>query len=97
MKTIAGVIGIAAAALIALPAAAQFSFGGSASSQLLEPEKAFRFSADAAGDAIELIAQPGHVFAAMRERIARRNSSYEAIFAALQTERLAYVPQSSER
>lgn len=34
-------------------------------------------------DAIELIAQPGHVFAALRERIARRNSPYEAIFAAL--------------
>ena len=34
-------------------------------------------------EAIELIGQPGHVFAALRERLAKRSSSYEAIFAAL--------------
>jgi nitrate reductase delta subunit len=35
------------------------------------------------GEAIELIGQPGHVFAALRERLAKRSSPYEAIFAAL--------------
>jgi nitrate reductase delta subunit len=34
-------------------------------------------------EALELIAQPGHVFAALRERLAKRNSPYEAVFAAL--------------
>lgn len=34
-------------------------------------------------DAIELIGQPGHVLAALRERLAKRNSPYEAVFAAL--------------
>lgn len=34
-------------------------------------------------DAIELIGEPGHVFAALRERLAKRNSPYEAVFAAL--------------
>ena len=34
-------------------------------------------------EAIELIGQPGHVFAAMRERLAKRASPYEAVFAAL--------------
>lgn len=33
--------------------------------------------------AIDLIGEPGHVFAALRERLAKRNSPYEAIFAAL--------------
>lgn len=33
--------------------------------------------------AIDLVAQPGHVFAALRERLAKRNSPYEAVFAAL--------------
>ncbi len=35
------------------------------------------------GDAIELIGQPGHVFAALRERLAKRSSPYAAAFAAL--------------
>ena len=34
-------------------------------------------------DAIELIGQPGHVFAALRERLAKRRSPYAAVFAAL--------------
>jgi len=34
-------------------------------------------------EAIELIGQPGHVLAAIRERLAKRSSSYEAVFAAL--------------
>ncbi len=34
-------------------------------------------------EAIELIGQPGHVLAALRERLAKRKSPYEAIFAAL--------------
>lgn len=34
-------------------------------------------------EAIELIDQPGHVLAALRERLAKRKSPYEAIFAAL--------------
>ncbi len=34
-------------------------------------------------EAIELIGQPGHVFAALRERLAKRSSPYEAVFAAL--------------
>lgn len=34
-------------------------------------------------DAIELIGQPGHVLAALAERIARRKSPYEAVFRAL--------------
>lgn len=33
--------------------------------------------------AIELIGQPAHVFAALRERLAKRSSPYEAVFAAL--------------
>ena len=37
----------------------------------------------APAEAIELIGQPGHVFAALRERLAKRSSPYEAIFAAL--------------
>ncbi|MES2711716.1 MAG: nitrate reductase molybdenum cofactor assembly chaperone [Pseudomonadota bacterium] len=37
----------------------------------------------APADAIELIGQPGHVFAALRERLAKRSSPYEAVFAAL--------------
>jgi nitrate reductase delta subunit len=34
-------------------------------------------------DAIELIGQPGHVFASLRERLAKRSSPYAAVFAAL--------------
>lgn len=34
-------------------------------------------------EAIELIAQPAHVIAALRERIAKRKTPYEAVFAAL--------------
>jgi len=34
-------------------------------------------------EAIELIGQPGHVLAALRERLAKRHSPYEAAFAAL--------------
>ncbi len=34
-------------------------------------------------EAIELIGQPGHVLAALRERLAKRKSPYEAVFAAL--------------
>ena len=34
-------------------------------------------------EAIELIGQPGHVLAAIRERLAKRTSPYEAAFAAL--------------
>ncbi len=34
-------------------------------------------------EAIELVGQPGHVFAALRERLAKRGSPYEAAFAAL--------------
>ncbi len=37
----------------------------------------------APSEAIELIGQPGHVLAALRERLAKRNSPYEAVFAAL--------------
>ena len=37
----------------------------------------------APAEAIELIGQPGHVLAALRERLAKRNSPYEAVFAAL--------------
>ncbi|MBI2720337.1 MAG: nitrate reductase molybdenum cofactor assembly chaperone [Rhizobiales bacterium] len=33
--------------------------------------------------AIELIGQPSHVFAALRERLRKRGSAYEAVFAAL--------------
>jgi len=33
--------------------------------------------------AIELVGQPGHVFAALRERLAKRGSPYAALFAAL--------------
>ncbi len=36
-------------------------------------------------DALELVGQPGHVFAALRERLAKRESIYEAVFAALVT------------
>jgi nitrate reductase molybdenum cofactor assembly chaperone NarJ/NarW len=35
------------------------------------------------GEAVELIGQPGHVFAALRERLAKRRSPYEAVFAVL--------------
>ncbi|MGL4240390.1 MAG: nitrate reductase molybdenum cofactor assembly chaperone [Beijerinckiaceae bacterium] len=34
-------------------------------------------------EAIELIGQPAHVFAALRERLAKRSSPYQAVFAAL--------------
>ena len=34
-------------------------------------------------EAIELIGQPGHVFAALRERLSKRSSPYEVVFAAL--------------
>ncbi len=34
-------------------------------------------------EAIELVGQPGHVLAALRERLAKRKSAYEAVFAAL--------------
>ena len=34
-------------------------------------------------EAIALVGQPGHVFAALRERLAKRASPYEAVFAAL--------------
>ncbi len=34
-------------------------------------------------EAIELIGQPGHVFAALNERLAKRGSGYAAVFAAL--------------
>ena len=37
----------------------------------------------APAEALELIGQPGHVFAALRERLAKRSSPYEAIFASL--------------
>ncbi len=37
----------------------------------------------APAEAIELIGQPGHVLAALRERLAKRGSPYEAAFAAL--------------
>lgn len=40
-------------------------------------------STRAPADAIELIGQPGHVFAALRERLAKRRSPYEVVFAAL--------------
>jgi nitrate reductase delta subunit len=34
-------------------------------------------------DALELIGQPGHVLTALRERLAKRRSAYEALFVAL--------------
>jgi nitrate reductase delta subunit len=34
-------------------------------------------------EAIELVGQPGHVLTALRERLAKRASPYEAVFAAL--------------
>ena len=34
-------------------------------------------------EAIELVGQPGHVLAALRERLAKRRSPYEAVFSAL--------------
>jgi nitrate reductase delta subunit len=34
-------------------------------------------------DAVELVGQPAHVFAALRERLVKRQSPYEAVFAAL--------------
>jgi nitrate reductase molybdenum cofactor assembly chaperone NarJ/NarW len=34
-------------------------------------------------DALELVGQPGHVFAALKERLSKRKSSYEAVFDAL--------------
>jgi nitrate reductase molybdenum cofactor assembly chaperone NarJ/NarW len=36
-----------------------------------------------AAEAIDLVGQPAHVFAALRERLRKRNSPYEAVFAAL--------------
>jgi nitrate reductase delta subunit len=36
-----------------------------------------------ATEAIELVGQPGHVIAALRERLAKRRSPYEAVFSAL--------------
>jgi nitrate reductase molybdenum cofactor assembly chaperone NarJ/NarW len=36
-------------------------------------------------EAVELVGQPAHVFAALRERLRKRNSPYEAVFAALAT------------
>jgi nitrate reductase delta subunit len=36
-----------------------------------------------AAEAVELVGQPGHVFAALRERLAKRGSPYEAVFSAL--------------
>ncbi|PTM42880.1 nitrate reductase molybdenum cofactor assembly chaperone [Bosea sp. 124] len=36
-----------------------------------------------ATEAVELIGQPAHVFAALRERLRKRSSPYEAVFAAL--------------
>jgi nitrate reductase delta subunit len=36
-----------------------------------------------AREAVELVSQPGHVFAALRERLAKRRSPYEAVFSAL--------------
>ena len=39
----------------------------------------------APAEAVELVGQPGHVFAALRERLAKRHSPYEAVFAALVT------------
>ncbi len=36
-------------------------------------------------EALELIGQPAHVFAALRERLRKRNSPYESVFAALTT------------
>lgn len=36
-------------------------------------------------EALELIGQPGHVLAALKERLARRGSSYAAVFGALVT------------
>lgn len=40
-------------------------------------------STRAPGEAIELVGQPGHVLATLRERLAKRKSPYEAVFAAL--------------
>ena len=40
-------------------------------------------STRAPAEAIELIGQPGHVFTALRERLAKRASPYEAVVAAL--------------
>ncbi len=37
----------------------------------------------APAEALELVGQPGHVLAALRERLAKRGSSYEALFGAL--------------
>jgi nitrate reductase delta subunit len=36
-----------------------------------------------AADALDLVGQPGHVFAALKERLDKRKSSYAAVFAAL--------------
>jgi nitrate reductase molybdenum cofactor assembly chaperone NarJ/NarW len=36
-------------------------------------------------EAVALVGQPAHVFAALRERLRKRNSPYEAVFAALAT------------
>jgi nitrate reductase molybdenum cofactor assembly chaperone NarJ/NarW len=40
-------------------------------------------STRAPAEAVELIGQPAHVFAALRERLRKRSSPYEAVFAAL--------------
>ena len=40
-------------------------------------------STRAPAEAIELIGQPAHVFAALRERLRKRRSPYEAVFAAM--------------
>lgn len=42
-------------------------------------------STRAPAEAVELIGQPAHVFAALRERLRKRKSPYEAVFAALAT------------
>jgi nitrate reductase delta subunit len=46
-------------------------------------------------EAIELIGQPGHVLAALRERLAKRNSPYEAVFAALVTASKSKLDQAA--
>jgi nitrate reductase molybdenum cofactor assembly chaperone NarJ/NarW len=42
-------------------------------------------STRAPAEAVELVGQPAHVFAALRERLRKRGSPYEAVFAALAT------------
>jgi nitrate reductase delta subunit len=41
----------------------------------------YRGDAAAGRAAIELIGQPAHIFAALRERLRKRNSPYAAVFA----------------